>query len=42
MIRCYFCVLCGPLRLSAEYCVLLLQYPILSAKAQRTAKHAKD
>jgi len=34
-------VLCGPLRLCAEYWVLLLQYPILSAKTQRTAKHAE-
>src|SRR6185503_16724908 len=35
-------VLCGPLRLCVEYCVFLLQYPILDAKAQRTAKHAKE
>src|SRR6185369_8093382 len=35
-------VLCGPLRLCVEYCVLLLQYTILNAKTQRTAKHAKD
>src|SRR6185369_10461433 len=40
-VRSVLRVLCGPLRLCAEYCVLLLQCPILSAKTQRTAKHAE-
>src|SRR6185369_2207605 len=31
-------VLCGPLRLCVEYCVLLLRYPILNAKAQSTRR----
>jgi hypothetical protein len=34
-------VLCGPLRLCVEYWVLKEQDTILSAKAQRTAKHAE-
>ena len=35
-------VLCGPLHLCVEYWILKEQDRILSAKAQRTAKHAKD
>jgi hypothetical protein len=30
------------LRVCADYSVSRIQYPILSAKPQRTAKHAKD